>query len=272
MSFTPWKQLPDRMKLLILSTEFPPGPGGIGTHAYELASGLQSLGWQVAVIAPQDYVTKAERVMFNEQLPFAVNTLANGSVARRLRQIWKTLRQTRPDLLIATGSRSLWAAMLLCPLLGIPWLAIGHGTEFKKSGRLVRFLTRQAVRRADEMVAVSRYTARLVADERPNPIPVIPNGADAKRFRPDLPTAPLRHELGLDGRQILLTVGHVSERKAQDIVIRALPAVLTQCPDAVYLIAGLPTRQAALQKLATELHVAEHVIFAGMVPPEQLPT
>ncbi|MCB0008443.1 MAG: glycosyltransferase family 4 protein, partial [Anaerolineales bacterium] len=33
-----------------------------------------------------------------------------------------------------------------------------------------------------------------------------------------------------------------------------------------------PTRQAALQKLATELHVAEHVIFAGMVPPEQLPT
>ena len=32
-------------RLLLLSSEFPPGPGGIGMHAYQLARHLAARGW-----------------------------------------------------------------------------------------------------------------------------------------------------------------------------------------------------------------------------------
>ena len=38
-------------KILIVASEFPPLPGGIGNHAYNLASNLVSLGYEVTVIA-----------------------------------------------------------------------------------------------------------------------------------------------------------------------------------------------------------------------------
>jgi phosphatidylinositol alpha-1,6-mannosyltransferase len=69
----------------------------------------------------------------------------------------------------------------------------------------------------------------------------------------------------------LLTVGHVTERKAQDVVIRALPDVLRHFPDTHYLVAGLPTRRAEFAQLANELGVSRHVHFLGVVSDELLP-
>ena len=53
------------MRALIVSSEFPPGPGGIGTHAFELAGGLVRQGWDVEVLTSQDYATDREVVEFN---------------------------------------------------------------------------------------------------------------------------------------------------------------------------------------------------------------
>jgi phosphatidyl-myo-inositol dimannoside synthase len=68
----------------------------------------------------------------------------------------------------------------------------------------------------------------------------------------------------------LLTVGHVSERKAQDVVIRALPQVLSRFPQAHYAIAGIPTLQKQLTALAESLGVASHVHFLGRLTATQL--
>ena len=57
-------------RLLLLSSEFPPGPGGIGTHAYQLAHHLSGRGWAVAVAASQGYAPPAERDAFNRRQPF----------------------------------------------------------------------------------------------------------------------------------------------------------------------------------------------------------
>jgi phosphatidylinositol alpha-1,6-mannosyltransferase len=101
---------------------------------------------------------------------------------------------------------------------------------------------------------------------------VITNGADEQRFSPNVSSGlELRAKLGLTDARILLTVGHVSNRKGQDIVIRALPHILQVVPNAHYLIAGIPTLQAKLEVLASELNVAEHVHFLGKVDTEMLP-
>jgi phosphatidylinositol alpha-1,6-mannosyltransferase len=54
------------------------------------------------------------------------------------------------------------------------------------------------------------------------------------------------------------------------VVIRALPAILREYPELVYIMVGLPTRAQELERLAVDLGVREHVLFAGVVPMDEL--
>jgi phosphatidylinositol alpha-1,6-mannosyltransferase len=81
----------------------------------------------------------------------------------------------------------------------------------------------------------------------------------------------LRNHLRLGRSKVILTVGHVSKRKAQDVVIKALPRILQDCPNVKYLIVGLPIRREELKQLAKGLGVGDHVVFLGQVSQEELP-
>ena len=263
-------------RLLLLSSEFPPGPGGIGTHAYQLAHHLSDRGWAVAVAASQGYAPPAERDAFNRRQPFIVLPLAERADGRlwpvaRLWGIAALIRAARPQVVVASGLRSLWLAWALRPLFGLSYVAIGHGTEFH-SASAARGLTARAIAGAAAVVAVSDYTADLVRQAgRPRHLVVIPNAADGERFRPGLATDALRAFWAVEGRRVLLTVGRVCERKAQDVVIRALPRVLAVHPDVVYVMAGLPEKQAEYMALAERLGVGHAVRFTGLVAEGDLP-
>jgi phosphatidylinositol alpha-1,6-mannosyltransferase len=268
-------------RLLLLSSEFPPGPGGIGTHAYQLARHLTARGWAVTVVTAQEYASAAARAAFNRRQPFAVVPLpgraggrATTTVAARLRTIGRAMRAARPDLLLATGRRALWLAAALGPIYRLPTVAIGHGTEFHSGSAVARLLTGRAIAGAAAVVAVSDYTAGLVrAAGRPRRLLVIPNAADSDRFgitpAPLLPRFP--DLLPPPGPPVLLTVGRVGDRKAQDVVIRALPGVLAAHPDVVYVMAGIPEKQAEFTALAEQLGVAHALSFTGAVDDDALP-
>ncbi len=70
---------------------------------------------------------------------------------------------------------------------------------------------------------------------------------------------------------MLLTIARLIDRKGQDIVIRALPRVLREVPDLVYVVAGKGDYRTALEALAGELGVASHVLFTGFVADEEVP-
>ena len=264
-------------RLLLLSSEFPPGPGGIGMHAYQLARHLAAGGWLVTVATPQAYVAAAARADFNRRQPFAVITLPERDAGplwpvARLRALAGAMGAARPDILLASGRRALWTAALLGPLYRRPYVAVGHGSEFHSGSALSRALTSRSIAAAAAVVAVSEYTAGLVrAAGRPRELVVIPNAADGERFRPGQDTAAPRRELALDGRRVLLTVGRVGARKAQDVVIRALPRVLAVHPDVVYVMAGLPEKRAEFTALAESLGVAAALRFTGLVEDALLP-
>lgn len=266
-----------RPRLLLLSSEFPPGPGGIGTHAYQLARHLARLGWNVMVQSPQPYVSAGERDAFNARQPFSIAPLADrdagsGWWAGRLKEIIGVTRSFRPTLIVATGQRALLTAAAIHALYRIPWVAVGHGTEFVNHSSGIRLLTRRAIDSAAAVIAVSEYTAGLIRDAaRPRRLIVIPNAADGERFRPGLDTARLCEEWNVGEGPVLLTVGQVSERKAQDVVIRALPRILADQPDIRYVIAGLPSRREVFATLAGELGVADRVHFTGVVADQDLP-
>lgn len=63
------------MKILILTSEFAPVTGGIGTYAREIASAATSLGADVTVVAP-DYAQDATAL--DRSLPFEVQRFSGG--------------------------------------------------------------------------------------------------------------------------------------------------------------------------------------------------
>ena len=63
------------MRVLFLSSEFPPGPGGIGRHCHQLAQGLVRRGREALVLAAQDYVSDVEIREFNARQQFDVRTI-----------------------------------------------------------------------------------------------------------------------------------------------------------------------------------------------------
>src|SRR4030095_9748159 len=262
--------------LLVLSSEFPPGPGGIGTHACQVALNLQLMGWNVAVVSPQAYVGQAEAEAFNSTLPFPVHRIPSGRVmlreaVRRWIEVRRVVREFKPDVLIGTGDRMAYLAGVVAWWFRLPWVAIEHG---RKPDGFESAVKRYFFGRADETVCVSQYTLGRLLEMGigPDHLTVITNGADHKRFKqlPDAEVDAVRRDLTPLGAKWLMTVGTVSDRKGQDLVIRALPAVLKQVPSVHYLCVGLPLKQVEFSALAKQLGVDEHVHFAGNVPAAQL--
>lgn len=259
------------MRLLLLASEFPPGPGGIATHAQQLAHQFLALGWEVAVITSQHYAADADINAFNQAQPFPVVRLpqlkgAPLKAAYRWRIASRWIRRWLPDIMLASGDRDVLLCAQLARSYHLPWVAVEHG---RIPPRWERPLKLWAFQQATSVVSVSRYSWQqlLRLGVKPRSGRVITNGADAARFTTMSPQEVLefKAQAGLNHGRILLTVGNVTDRKGQDIVIRALPEIIDQVPDTNYFMAGLPTEEKQFARLARQLGVADHVHFLGQV-------
>ncbi len=259
------------MRILILSSEFPPQPGGIGHHAASLSWWLQQSGKEVRVITNSRGSSHlGSEQIFDKSFPFSVQR------ARRFRIIWFTYLQRilmtfrhidTPHAIsvIASGKFSLWLAGFFSFFYpGHQYIAILHGTELAMAGP-ARRLTQWSLRGFDQGIAVSEFTANLARKLQPRlKLRVVPNGFDPER----LDGYPEKRSLS--GSPTLITVGNVNRRKGQHNVICALPAILERYPEAHYHIVGLPTEQTAFENLAKELGVSDHVTFHGPLPDSEL--
>lgn len=262
------------MRLLLISSEYPPGPGGIGDHAHQLAVHLGKLGWEITVVSPQDYVTAGEADAFNANQTMRVVRVSSGGGRmregfRRVKVANGLVKREGPDVLVGTGLSGVWVAAVLKGMRRLPFLAVAHGSEFGGHNGVLGRVNRWAFERADVVVAVSQFTKTALerAGIRPRQIEVITNAADPARF-PLLSPAEreeFRKKAGFNGGPVLLTIGHVSERKGQEVVIRAMPEILKRVPNAQYLMLGLPTLQPKLARIAEALGVSGNVRFLGRV-------
>jgi phosphatidyl-myo-inositol dimannoside synthase len=259
------------LRVTLFSSEFPPGPGGIGTHAHQLARQLAARHWDVSVLASQDYADDGRVAAFNREQPFPIQRLGRAgspvlTASRRLAQLARQVRANKPDLLVASGERVVWLASALATARPMPYVSVGHAPEFNAPPGLKRTMNRVAFGRADAVVCVSEYTRSRLEQlgAHPGEIAVIPNGADDSRFRVLPPQAgeAFRRERGFLDKRLLITVGGVHQRKGQDLVIRALPHLPA---DVHYLIAGMPLEKPAFSAIAAELGVSERVHFLGVL-------
>jgi phosphatidyl-myo-inositol dimannoside synthase len=135
---------------------------------------------------------------------------------------------------------------------------------------------RRSVETAALVTSVSRYTRRRLLEwigTDPGRVKVLPNTVDP-RFQPGPKPGYLLDRHGASGKKVLMTVSRLAsseQYKGHDRVIRAMPRVLLEHPEAIYVIVGDGDDRPRLEVLAAECGVAETVAFAGRVAPDKLP-
>jgi teichuronic acid biosynthesis glycosyltransferase TuaC len=163
------------------------------------------------------------------------------------------------------------AAVRLGRKYGIPVAITVHGTDINGLARdsARRFQIRDALRRADAAVAVSRELRRKVNALAGPGFHAwhIPNGVSLDRFSPGNREAAKR-DLGLDPeKRYILGVGRLEPVKAYDRLLESL----RDLPESIHLVlAGDGFLRDVLRERAISLGLSRRVIFPGAVPHERL--
>ncbi|MDT0557363.1 glycosyltransferase family 4 protein [Ichthyenterobacterium sp. W332] len=253
--------------IVIVSSEFPPQPGGIGNHAFNLALYLTKAHYEVSVITDQRSISGADEHNFDRAQPFSVYRVKRYSfrIIMYLRRIIKTYKSLKKaDYVIATGKFSLWNVAFLSLFRKVKSIAVIHGTEVNFKPTLLRKSIDFALKRMDHIIAVSHYTKTLISHLNLE-VSVIPNGINLESWTKNELT-----EIELKGHPTLTTVGRVSSRKGQLNVIKQLPELINKFPNIHYHCVGIPTEAHNFFNIAKQHKVETHITFHGNVDQKHL--
>lgn len=257
----------EKTHIVIVTSEFPPQPGGIGNHAYHLALYLANAGFSVEVIADQRSVNGEEELEFDASLPFSIRRIKRYNFRFRmyLNRIISTLKSFKKgSVIIATGKFSLWNVAFSSMFSHNKTIAVVHGSEVNFKSAILRGSVNKALKRMHHIIAVSNYTKSLMGEIGLN-AHVIPNGIDIAQWEmKDIDAIEIK------GAPVVTTVGRVSSRKGQLNVIKKLPYVIETFPNIHYHCIGIPTEAEQFKDEARRLGVMEHVTFHGSVNDETL--
>lgn len=213
--------------------------------------------------------------------------------ARRLLEV---VREHRPAVLHAhSGHRGYELALVALAVgraTGIPvvyevrglfegvWTSEVERATRSELYRLRRELETRCLARADAVVTLSESMREDIVGRRPTReglradperVVVVPNGVDAAAIDSRPPRQDLRERLGLAEAHV---VGYVSNldhpREGQEVLVEAVALLRRRGVAVSALLVGGGQRQQALERLAVERGVAEHVVLTGQVPHEEV--
>ena len=268
-------------KCLFITTHFPPGPGGISFHAFHIINKLrENHNWVFEIAANQLYANKDEIHEFNASYHSKIHTLKETpSLLSLVLKIVKLLLITvryNPDVVVTSGKHATWFGAIIKFFLRKKTIAFGHGTEFGTNNPKEIKINKKAYSYIDLLICVSNFTLNYVKQETEIKLKkaiVVYNGADASIFKKISSEEKriFKSERKISQQKILLTIGSVTERKGQWIVIKALPEVLKHIPNTHYYCIGIPSQKKKFETLAKKLGVDKNVHFLGKLPNVDLP-
>lgn len=240
--------------VLVITPDYPPALGGIQLLMHRVSTNLPRDEVSVVTLGHPDAgaFDRGQRVRIHRAgaigLPHPARLAALNAHAVAL-----ALR-ARPRVVLNGHIATAPAAAAIRRLLRVPVVQYAYAEELGARPGLAAF----AVRQADRVIAISRFTASLVraAGAADSQIRIVPAGVD-------LPATVDRRPLG---SPTILTVARLADRyKGHDVMIRALPLVLAAVPDAQWVVLGDGPLRSGLQDLAAAQGVSDRVRFLGPV-------
>jgi phosphatidylinositol alpha-1,6-mannosyltransferase len=259
-------------RLLVVTNDFPPRPGGIQSFVHGVVSRLPAD--QVVVLTSrwrgceewdrtQPYPVLRRRTSVLLPTPAARRRAVALFAERECTDVW--FGAAAPLGRLAPALREAGARRIVATTHGheVGWAALpGARAQLRRIASGVDVVTYLGdYTRSRLAPALGRYADRLRR--------LVP-GVAGETFAPGAGAAK-RAELGLAELPVVVCVSRLMPRKGQDRLIAALPAVRRRVPGtALLLVGGGPSRQ-RLSRFAESLGVSEHVVFSGSVDHDDLP-
>jgi phosphatidylinositol alpha-1,6-mannosyltransferase len=244
-------------RILVVTPDFPPRPGGIQLLAHRLVSHFEHASVRVHTLDAPGAASwddsqagyEIKRVPAGRQHRLSILRLNATAIADASRY--------RPDAVLAMHVVAAPAAAMIRRALRVPAITYLYALEVVASPALARF----AARHSDRIVAVSAYTAGLAAaaGAEAERVRVIPPGVDWRR-----PPAAQRLR-----RPTVVTVGRLEDRyKGHDVMVRAMPLVLARVPDAQWIVIGDGSLRESIRRLSDAQGLNRAIRMQGAVTDE----
>jgi len=192
----------------------------------------------------------------------------------RILRIALLTRILSPD--VVYGNWVSRASGFCCGRAGIhPLVVAAWGSDVLievKESLVLRIFGKLTVRSADAIIVDSEVQRRAVLElgcDR-SKVYCFPWGIDLDRFRPQ-DKAQMRRELRLHTSRIIISIRTHSSLYGVEYLIRAIPRILEEIRDVMFLIAGDGPLLEYHKSLARQLGIEQNVRFLGYVANKQLP-
>ena len=228
------------MRLLVVTNDYPPRPGGIQQYLQGLVG---SYPHPVRVLAPADEDAEPDERVVRSSQRFMWPTRSVG------RWVEAQARDFEADVVLFGAPTPLpRLGPRLRGRLGVPYAVLAHGAELTMPGIVpgLRQVISKPLREADVLLAVSDFTGGVVRKLAKRPAVVIGTGIDADHFAP----------AASSGRGS--TLGCVSRfvpRKGQARLLEAAAELRRRGQNVDVLLVGTGRLEAKLRRLADELEV-----------------
>lgn len=265
--------------ILLITLEYPPQIGGIAEY---LANLVEYLPTDKVNVLAQDVGDSHESDMESSMPVYRKHLLSRHIRPRWLPALWWAdwvSRRAHPTMTVVSHILPMGhVARFLKWRRGIPYVVIVHGMDVAlalSGGGGKRRMAKRILRGAVLVVANSGYTARFVesADVPKDRIMILP---PSPGFLMDISVADdavraVQERHALHGTFSLLSVGRLVARKGFDDAIRAVARLKGDGVDVRYVVVGDGSELEPLKILAKEEGIEDRVVFAGVVPREELP-
>jgi L-malate glycosyltransferase len=262
--------------VIMLVNEFPPLPvGGAERQAERLSAHLAKRGWPVWVLTRRAPGLPASEARLGFQIvrppvlgPGKLQTVS--FVLGALIELWR-LRGEYSILHAHLAFGPAFAAALAARFLGKRVVVkLGNSGEFgdiRVSQKTWRGRLRLSVFRrwADVVIVLDEamQAEALSAGFNPQRVRRMMNGIDAQAFVSSSTRQEAQSALGLDGKNVVLSMGRLAAQKSLLMLFQAFAEALPGCPNLHLLVLGDGPERTALEVLVQSLKISDHVTFAG---------
>ncbi len=268
------------MKILLLTSEFAPVAGGIGTYASEIARAATELGAKVTAVAP-DYGQDCRAA--DGFLPFEVRRFRGGR--HSMRQLPAKIMLARElaagnyDVVHAADWPFFIPVALARPLTSARIVMTVHGTEINEVQTPLKRLAIRAARvfaPGTLIAANSDYTRDLFQSHFPakrQHVRAIPLGVSDFWFADRKPPAVTRQAHGIDAdRIVMVTVARRTRRKGHLLTLQALAQVPHEIRQRItWLVIGPDGEPDYVAELRAAAAMADcDIRFLGGLPNEDI--
>ncbi|MBR3254268.1 glycosyltransferase family 4 protein [Candidatus Saccharibacteria bacterium] len=293
------------MKILMLGWELPPhNSGGLGVACLNMARALSRQGADIDFVVPY----KAEHPEINFMHVVSATKLdpiyryGGGSYESlhilekiiptfdsdklvSIRDIQKSycefvekyLKDFKPEVVHAHDWLTYEAGMLAKKEYHIPLIAHVHATEYDRAGMhtgnpLIHEIEHEGLMMADEIIAVSESTKRIIHEKYHIPlskINVVYNSLDENYEKDDYHFNKNIYgyltSLKQKGWSVISTVGRFTIQKGLTNLMHAAALAVSKNPKLMFVFAGDGEERNELIKLAADLGISKNVIFTGFI-------